>query len=314
MKKVLTTADFIIKASKIHINKYDYSESIYTETHKKVNIICPLHGIFNQTPHHHLQGEGCPKCGNELISKLQFSNIDEFISKSNIVHAGLYLYDKVDYKGSPVKVIITCKIHGDFNQVPNSHLKGRGCPHCGLITMAKSQSNTLEEFILNAKKIHGDKYKYNEVNYSRGKTKINIICLQHGIFNQIPNSHLNGNGCPKCKLSKGENLIQVWLQSRNIQYVTQKSFEDCKNPKTNYKLRFDFYIPSKNVLIEFDGKQHFAPIKIMGKYQITNDDFEKIQYRDKIKTEYAQNARIPLIRIPYNQIKSIPTILENSIK
>jgi endogenous inhibitor of DNA gyrase (YacG/DUF329 family) len=63
--KVWDNDRFIHTANKVHNNFYDYSKVEYTNSHKKVNIICPNHGEFVQQPYVHLQGHHCPECGKE---------------------------------------------------------------------------------------------------------------------------------------------------------------------------------------------------------------------------------------------------------
>lgn len=82
--------------------------------------------------------------------------------------------------------------------MPNAHLKGHGCEQCSfeLISIAKRSSK--EEFIEHANKVHGLKYDYTNIEYTNAKTEIKIGCKQHGNFNQTPDSHLRGSGCPGC--------------------------------------------------------------------------------------------------------------------
>lgn len=105
-----------------------------------------------------------------------------------------------------------------------------------------------------------------------------------------------------CLVSKGEELIQKILTIENINFKTQKIFEDCINPQTGKKLKFDFYLPDYNCCIEYDGEQHF-------RYSNTGwnnkEHFEKVQHRDEIKNQYCKNNNIKLIRIPYFDFKKI---------
>ncbi len=126
MTKNLTNKEFISKAKKIHGNKYDYSNSIYTSSREKVFIKCNLCGtLFNQKANDHLMGKGCIKCSG----KYRYST-EEFICKSNKVHPDVYDYSKVNYINSHSKVIIICQRHGEFLQSPYHHLRGSKCPQC----------------------------------------------------------------------------------------------------------------------------------------------------------------------------------------
>jgi very-short-patch-repair endonuclease len=104
-----------------------------------------------------------------------------------------------------------------------------------------------------------------------------------------------------------------WLDDNNIQYINQKSFEDCKSPK-NWSMRFDFYIPSKNLLIEFDGKQHYYSGQVMNrKHTTTDEDFNYQIRKDKIKNEYCKINNIDLLRISYVEISNVDNILKGKI-
>ena len=187
-KRRLTTGEFIKKAIKIHGDKYDYSKVNYKNADSKIKIICKKHGEFLQTPHSHLYGNGCIKCGGS--KKL---TTEEFIERAKEIHGDRYDYSKVNYINNSTKVCIICTEHGEFLQIPNHHLRGHGCPGCG-----GSEKLTTKEFIEKAKEVHGEKYDYSKVDYKDSKTKITIICKKHGEFLQIPYHHLNGRGCLKC--------------------------------------------------------------------------------------------------------------------
>lgn len=130
---------------------------------------------------------------------------DTFIKKANKIHNGKYNYSKVIYKYSKSKVIITCPIHGDFEQEAASHLQGHGCPKC-----ANNDKLMTEEFIKKAKEIHGDKYDYSKVEYINNSTKVKIICPKHGEFLVTPNNHITlGRGCPKCASERNSNSRKI---------------------------------------------------------------------------------------------------------
>lgn len=98
---------------------------------------------------------------------------------------------------------------------------------------------TTEEFIKRAKEIHGNKYDYSLVDYKNARTKVKIICPEHGVFEQQPRAHLNKQGCPKCKISHGEKIIIEYLNHKNFSYEYQKSFEDLR-AKINKNLHMIF--------------------------------------------------------------------------
>lgn len=202
MIKNLTTAEFIERAKRAHGDKYDYSRVEYVNNSVKICIICPIHGEFYQTPNAHLKSQGCPMCGRINQAKKRALSKEDFIERARKIHGDKYDYSKVEYINSKTKVCIVCPTHGEFWQTPMCHLKGEGCGKCGYEKMKKSQSFTREMFIGKAKNKYGDKYDYSKVEYINSQTPILITCKIHGDFLMRPNDHLQGQECPKCKLSK----------------------------------------------------------------------------------------------------------------
>lgn len=244
MSAKYTTEIFIEKSNIVHHNLYDYSAVNYVNNSTKIEIICKLHGGFIQSPHDHLSGAGCPECsGHKRITTANF------IERSNIIHNHLYDYSLVDFKNSKEKVKIICHKHGEFEQIADNHLCGAICYKCGKESAALKRACTTEMFIKQAAIIHDHKYDYSTVDYINNHTKIIIVCLKHGEFQQKPNAHLSGQGCSKCRgncISKKE--VQ-WLDSLQVsdQY-RQKSI--TINGK---KYRIDAYDPNTNTIYEFYG-------------------------------------------------------------
>lgn len=195
MKK-LNKDIFIEKSIVVHNNKYNYDVVEYKNVRTKIKIICPVHGIFEQLPWVHMKGNGCSNCQN--LSKV------DFVKKSIEIHGEKYNYDLSDLINNKTKVKIICYIHGIFEQTPNNHLSGSGCSKC---FNERKKSNTFE-FINKSKLIHNDLYNYESVKYLNNKTKVDIICKEHGVFKQTPIHHLNGHGCPKCvRIINTDNFI-----------------------------------------------------------------------------------------------------------
>ena len=126
------------------------------------------------------------------------STTSEFIKKAKETHKDKYDYSNVSYVKSNQKVEILCKVHGLFLQKPMEHLANGGCRECGRELANKKRKSTTKDFIMNAEKIHENKYDYSNVDYVHNKTKVEIICKIHGIFLQSPHDHLQGNNCYKC--------------------------------------------------------------------------------------------------------------------
>lgn len=287
---------FIEKARKIHKMKYDYSQVEYVNNNTKVKILCEKHGYFEQTPNSHLNGNGCLKC-----SGLKKLTTEEFIEKSKKIHEEKYNYSLVNYKNTKTKVKIICSEHGVFEQSPFAHLhQKQGCPECGGTKKMNS-----EKFILKSNEIHNNFYNYSEVNYINDRTKIIIICPKHGEFKQTPHAHLQKQGCPLCRESKGEKIIRAFLLKNKIKFRKNKTFKNCRYKRL---LKFDFYLPEINIIIEFDGIQHFNSYEFFG----GDKDFKDRQLRDQIKNEYCKKNNIKLIRL--KNLKTINSILKKELK
>lgn len=299
MKKYKTEI-FIQKSIQIHGDKYNYDKVKYINSHTKVIITCPNHGDYTQLPTNHISGKnGCPICANRKIKTDK-----QFAESSNKVHGDRYDYSESVYVNNITKVKIICKIHGPFYQAPVKHInESCGCPLCGNISRAKSKTNSLEYFINKSKIKNGDKYDYSKVDYINNSTKVRIICPKHGEFMQSPDKHMAGQGCPKCKSSRGEKKILRYLENNKVYFKYQHKFDNCKNLMV---LPFDFYLPKYNICIEYDGIQH-----------VDKESFfysDRLIENDSIKTKYCIDNNIKLIRIPYTEFKNIETILKKEIK
>jgi hypothetical protein len=201
--------NFIEKSKITHGNKYDYSLVEYINSKTKVKIICPEHGIFEQRPDNH-KSQGCPKCANIQSSIKQRHNKELFITKSRLIHGDKYDYSLVEYINAKTKVKIICSEHGVFEMSPNVHINCKsGCKLC----FNNEQKLSNVDFIEKCRLIHGNKYDYSLVEYINSKTKVKIICPEHGIFEQRPNNHLQGNECPKCQKKE--------LRKRTIKRIEQ---------------------------------------------------------------------------------------------
>ena len=199
------------------------------------------------------------------------------------------------------------------------------------IKRKKYLSLTTNEFIERAISIHGEKYDYSKTQYVNTSTNVLIICNKHKIeFTQTLTNHLYGPiGCSICNknikpkvirkknvevihrkkdkiCSTGERLIEFWLNKNLIKYEKQKTFDGCKNRR---KLRYDFYLPNQNMLIEYDGRQHFNSIECFG----GENELILTQLHDKIKTEFAINNGFNLLRISYNERNNLSNILKNNM-
>lgn len=139
-----------------------------------------------------------------------------FIEKARAVHGDLYGYGRVVYVRSRDKVIITCAKHGDFEQRPDDHLKGRGCAKCAFEEVAaKNTQEAKDSFIEKACAIHGGTYDYLKAVYVHSQEKVVITCKTHGDFEQTPKHHLRGHGCPSCS-ARYDQPTNLYLMHNGI--------------------------------------------------------------------------------------------------
>ena len=245
--------DEIVKRAKIvHGNKYDYPKFSNISVLKKIKIICPIHGEFEQVVYAHLRGQGCPKC----IGKRRNYTTENFIKDATKKFGDKFDYSKTVYTNRREKVCIMCKEliteenpNGEFWQYPFTHLKSKnGMPFLGKrgVKYPKIEDEDKIEiktaqFIEKARNVHGDKYDYSKAKYRGSKIKICIICPIHGEFWQMPTNHLKGCGCRKCakkeKMSVNEfiekakkihgnkydyNLIEKLSENKKIKIICKK--------------------------------------------------------------------------------------------
>lgn len=305
-----TTEQFIEKAKRKHPNvNYDYSRVIYKNIKTPVKIGCPEHGFCDQIPEDHLTSlTGCAKCSTQAAGMKRRMSYDKFIEISIIKHGDKYEYVKNTYEKLDINMIIICPFHGEFEQLPSSHIKGFGCFQCGAILRGKLKRITQDDFVKRAKQIHGDLYDYTNAIYIKNKIEVEIKCnICNKVFKQTPDSHINGkSGCPICKMSHGEKRVGIVLDELGVNYIMQKKFKECRDIKP---MPFDFYIPDFDVIIEYDGIQHFKPIEKFGGI----DELINTRRRDKLKDTYCDENHIDLIRVPYYEYNEIETIIKRRL-
>ena len=201
----------------------------------KLKIICSIHGEFEQTPSNHLMGKGCSYCsGVGRLTK------EILLERIKTVHGDKYEYEFSDKITNSTNIKIKCKVHGIFEQTPKNHLNGQKCPKCKCLDK--------NEFIKEALLKH-NKYNYENIEFVNSNIKIKITCPEHGIFEQRPYDHLNGDKCYKCS-----NLIRTtkdFVEKANKVHNNIYSYEktDYKKSKINIiitsKIHGDFFTKTK---------------------------------------------------------------------
>jgi hypothetical protein len=290
---------FTEKAAVIHENQYDYSMiKEWKGVMEKYTIICPEHGPWDVTMDNHINKKSkCPKCVGRNWTYL------EKISQATKIHGGKYDYSLIKKDFSTMDVVpIICPEHGVFNQLWCNHIhQQHNCPQCATYGKKKIPVEEIKRRVLELE----TGFEYNWDSFTGYYDNMDMKCPIHGWFKQSISNHLFGQRCPVCKNSKGEETIRKFLLDNNIEFISQKTFDGCRNPKTNYRLKFDFYIPSINLCIEYDGELHYRPIKFFGGQK----EYEKSLILDEIKNKFCEQNDINLLRISYMEFKSINNIL-----
>lgn len=292
----------------------------YYNNRTPLNFLCKSCGErFVNTAFHWKKtenGKNCLHCKKRL--KVQDNSSKQtFINACKKIHRDYYQYELLPENfNAKEKIQVICPKHGPFTTTADAHKnRGTGCPHCKIEKITTVNRSSRSIFIEKANKKHEHKYNYSFVKYINAKTPVSIICPQHGVFEQTPDSHLRGNGCPVCTTtSKPVQQILKILKRHKVEYRTEHSFEYCPRGEGGRTLRFDVFIPSFNLCVEYDGPQHFSPIKFGSQ---TDEDaqrnFEITQKHDSIKTAFCENNNVDLIRIPFTDKNPDATVI-NYIK
>jgi hypothetical protein len=271
------------------IDKFIYN-NIYTKIHLKCNIDnyewYPTYNDF-------INGNyGCRKCSGNLVHS-QCEAEEKVLKKCK--EKNYELIENFVYKNNSTKLHLKCNIDNyEWVVTFHNYIDGNfGCPKCG--GGLKLSQQEAEKMIL--KKCKEKNYELIEkFIYRNAFTQIHLRCKKDNHeWKPKYTDFINGNyGCFKCNESHSENKISEILKNNNIKFIQQKKFKDCKNKRL---LPFDFYLPKMNILIEYDGKQHFKSIKYFG----GEEGLKKRQINDQIKDNFAKENNIKLIRISYKE-------------
>lgn len=273
----------------------------------KIKCKCLIDGhIWNVKPADILSGRGCPECAKNRKSKKFRKTHEKFMKEVENINPNIEILEK--YKDAVTKIKCRCLVDGYIWEVrPANILSGRGCPKCG-----GKINRTHEEFVNKVKSINPNVEILGK--YKNVKTKVKCKCLIDGyIWEATPNNLFSGKGCPKCRASIGEKIVEEYCKKNYLQYVSQYRIGECRYKKP---LPFDFALfNEKNLiaLIEYQGKQHYEIADFAGKgKEWAEKRFNEIKKRDQIKRDYCLSKGIPLIEIPY-WIEDVENYLEEQL-
>ena len=275
----------------------------YKKFNSKYEIECPNGHIYKQNLNDLYMGHGCKKCASKRNSEKQRLNY-EYV-KDKINEFGFKLLSN-DYKNTDEKLKVKCNKCGEiFYPTFHNLQKGSGCPKCYDKLRSTSCIIPYEERLEYVKAFGYDIITPKE-RYVNGAQKILLKCNHGHIYETTLNDFNDGRRCSKCNQSKGEIRIKEYLKNNNINFIEQYKFDNCRAKR---KLPFDFYLPLFNILIEYDGRQHYEISKHFGGI----DAFIGTKVRDTIKNIYCNENNIKLIRIPYWNFNNIEIILNEKI-
>ena len=270
----------------------------YTNLHNKYIYICPKHGEYHQSWSDHKNGHGCKGCQYSSINK---KDDKYFIDKLNNKFKGYIRINKIYRKDRKVYGNFTCNKHNyTYDRLVNRMLdkrKGNLCPLCSKENKIKNRTGKtalkdLNTHIKECKNKRCDLPIYGQ-EYVNNSTPIIYRCAKGHLYSQTPNTHITNHGCPVCNESHGERFIRNYLDKNNIKYIPQKKFKDLKDKSY---LSYDFYLPEYNVLIEYQGIQHYKSVSFDSK---NKTDLKKQNKHDKLKRKYAKSNGYKLLELKY---------------
>ena len=266
--------------------------------HSKVAFICnthPQNGVQEMKITNLRSGKTCG-CKHRNYTKDDLLNNKKF--PKNIEIIGEYVNDSTP-------ILVKCKQCGKTWKVePNRLLNGRKCSGCNKIARdTRNKDNFL-------KKIEALAYDITVISEYQGTHKpITYICNKCGnlyTISYVGNLLKRKPPCSYCNKSLGESIVEDWLTNHNIEYI-----RECVLDKCAYKenLHYDFYLPDENIVIEYQGEQHYFPVNFKGGDYDPTENFVNNQIRDNIKREYCQKHHIKLVEIPYFEKNNVDSIL-----
>lgn len=264
----------------------EYLGSKVSTTH-----LCKTHNvIFDTTPDTAFRGGGCQYCKIDKMRVSKLKTEEQYIAELAEKNQSVKLVGKYIDSLTPTEHV--CLIHNVvWETTPARALYGAGCSQCRSEKISNRLLKSRDEYISELAEANPDVILIGE--YINNLTPTEHYCKKHSeSFFGSPASALKGRGCQQCGGSKGEKYVGKWLAEHDITYMSQKSFDDCKDKHT---LLFDFYLPDYNCCIEYNGKQHYEPVDYFG----GQESLEHTQKHDRMKAEYCKSNDIRLLSIPY---------------
>ena len=276
----------------------------YINAYTKIEFRCKEGHEWVTTPSSVLAGKTCLTCVNIQSGLRQRKSQEQFVEEVRNLHPDITVVG--EYVNSKTKIEFMCSKGHVWKTAPHNILDGCSCPTCKGEKISVQKTKSHEQFANELLQVSSNITVLGE--YKGTFTKIKTKCNKCGHeWESMPCNLLAGCGCPKCATSKGEKMVEEYLERHHVVFETQKRFTDCVDKKP---LPFDFYLPEYNMLIEYQGAQHYIATRRMG-------DEEGLIYRQKhdcIKREYCKTKKINLLEIPYTKFSHISEILDGALQ
>ncbi len=304
---------FALENFKLFLSKnypdYKLLDDQYVDCKTKMRFICikhmdkgiQLNTLTNIIHNHHT----CKYCSYDKLHNDRIIDENLIIKRANELNV---IYKDRFIKDNETWISYICPVHADKGIQTSSWTlfksRAKGCAYC------TGRYKTTEDFKKELSTINSMVEIIGEYKGSERPVKCRCKLCNH-IWSPIGRSLKNGQGCPNCSTSKGELKVKEFLDIHKLNYIQQKTFEDCIDKE---RLKFDFYLPNHNTAIEYDGQQHFMPVDFANKgKEWANNLFQNNVRKDNIKDAYCKDNNINLIRIPYFEYDNIFDILASKL-
>lgn len=317
---------FISELQDIYGDLYDYSSVIYKNRKTKVTLFCKKHSLsFQRTPANLLKGYGCPCCNKELGRTYKNTveaayiperrnirwDTDRFIKESEYIFGkGTFDYSKCHYVNSKTPVtLIHVSTGKEFSVRPTEHLRHPAYRD----NESKYYEGTTDEqkiyYYADCVRRELTSKVYIPMQHVESYKRFKCICPIHGeFFTDLINIH-KGVGCPDCTPkgeSLGERAVRRYLQQKGIEYIQEYTIRDKRYFDTF--ARIDFYVPGKNMFIEFQGEQHYNIA--VSKITHNSRKWQQQKKRDNHLRAYSESKGISLVEVPYTYRNNVSVFLD----
>lgn len=316
----------IKKRSSSNKLKYDYVckqfekrgyvvvQDYYNNAHDKIKFVCLKHPneVQEIVYGNFQQGHGCKYCGKENYLKkrtIAFEKVKRLFNNKGYI----LLSEEVDYRNNKSLLNYICPKHqNNIQKISyNSLYNGQGCYFCG----KEATKQKLKQNFCKVKEVfesQGYDLLSKEEEYVNATSKLRYRCPKHKdyVLYTTYSSMYNGEGCPLCRESKGEKFIRKILKDLNVNFISQKKFDDLKDKRY---LSYDFFLPDYNMLIEYQGEFHDGSVYKINPFLQTLDGLQKQKQHDILKRNYAQDHGIKLLEIWYWDYDNIENIIRSEL-